>query len=73
MRILLDELLDDNTQYGNRQKEVERFIIQKYNEGYFEDDITKLLIKEYHLDDFEDDYISDFVHNTLTTYNGKHN
>lgn len=70
MRILLDELLDDSTQYGNRQKEMENYIMNKFHSGYSETDIVDSLIDEYYLEDFETeyDYIADFVHNTITTY-----
>lgn len=67
MKTYFDEWFDKDSQYGNNQQEINDCIVQKYNAGYFEDDITKFLIDKYYLEDSEFDYVSDYVHNTITS------
>lgn len=48
-------------------QEIKDYIIRKYKEGYFEDDITKLLMDNYYIEKSNYDQVNDYVHNTITS------
>ena len=54
MRLYLDEIMDDESQYGNKTNEIKTFVVDAYYYGYSIKEIVKKLQDKYYLFDDEE-------------------